>query len=163
MDKTLEQMVVLVEKGSVEQRCAALLVLGALKSQNSEVTKTVGAALNHSNPVLNDYALRYFEEVKDKSCIPLLLRFLDHTDKEVQERAVRLLTNVGEAAVGALIKQAPDSSRSWQLNAARVLGAVRGKTALKGLLQLLASGTDDFNKAVCDVITPALREMDAKE
>ena len=163
MDKTLEQMVVLVEKGSVEQRCAALLVLGALKSQNSEVTKTVGAALHHSNPVLNDYALRYFEEVKSKSSIPLLLRLLDHPDKEIQERVVRLLGNIGEAAVGTLVKQTPDSSRSWQLNAARVLCAVRGKTAVKGLLQLLASGTDDFNKAVCDMITPAMREMDAKE
>jgi len=51
----------------------------------------------------------------------------------------------------------------WQLNAARVLCAVRGKTALKGLLQMLLAGTDEFNKAVCDLMTPAIREMDVKE
>lgn len=41
--------------------------------------------------------------------------------------------------------------------------ALRGKTALEGLLQLLAAGTDETNKAVCDLLTPALREMDAKD
>jgi HEAT repeat protein len=163
MDKTLEQILTLVEKGSVEQRCAALLVLGALKSQSAEVTKTASTTLNHSNPVLNDYALRYFEEVKSKSSIPVLLRFLDHADKEIQERAVRVLSALGQAAADALIKHLADRPRSWQLNAARVLCAVRGQAALKGLLQLLASGNDDFNKAVCDLITPVIREMDAKE
>jgi HEAT repeat protein len=163
MDKTLEQILTLAEKGSVEQRCAALLVLGGLKSQNAEVTNIVGMALNHSNPVLNDYALRYFEEVKSKSCIPVLLRFLDHTDKEIQERAVRILSQLGQAAADALLKHLADTSRTWQLSAARVLSAIRSKTALQGLLRLLASGNDDFNRAVCDLITPVIREMDAKE
>ncbi len=40
---------------------------------------------------------------------------------------------------------------------------MRGKTALKGLLQLLGSGTDESNRIVCDLVTPVLREMDAKE
>ena len=30
MDKTLQEILTLLEKGTVEQRCAALLVLGAL-------------------------------------------------------------------------------------------------------------------------------------
>ena len=34
---------------------------------------------------------------------------------------------------------------------------------MKGLLQLLADGTDETNRVVCDLMTPALREMDAKE
>jgi hypothetical protein len=44
-----------------------------------------------------------------------------------------------------------------------VLAAVRGKAALKGLLQLLIAGTDETNKVICDLMTPALREMDAKD
>ncbi len=31
MDDTLQDILTLVEKGTIEQRCAALLVLGALK------------------------------------------------------------------------------------------------------------------------------------
>lgn len=163
MDSTLQQLTALVEKGSVEQRCAALLVLGALRLQNFEITKAVGAALCHANAVLKDYALRYFEEVQPKAAIPLLLPLLEDPDKEMQERAVRLLSRAGQAMVGAVLKYTPTGSRAWQLNGARVLCAIRGKAALKGLLQMLLSGTDEFNKAVCDLMTPALREMDAKE
>ena len=55
------------------------------------------------------------------------------------------------------------ASRAWQLNAVRVLCAARGKSAFKGLLQMLVSGTDEFNKSVCDLMTPMMREMDDKE
>ena len=164
MDKTLQQLITLVENGSIEQRCAALLVLAALKAQNSELTKTISTAVDQGNLVLKDYALRYLEEVQTRSYVPLLLRFLDDADKETQERVVRLLSGAGQPAVDALVKQAAKESRLWQLNAARILCAIRGKTAVKGLLrQLLISGSDEFNKAVCDFMTPAIRGMDSKE
>ncbi|HEV8340761.1 MAG TPA: HEAT repeat domain-containing protein [Candidatus Binatia bacterium] len=163
MDNTLQQLLTLVENGTVEQRCATLLVLGALKVENPRVLKTVGAILDHSNPVLKDYALRYFEEVRSQAGVPLLLKCLEEPDREMQERAVRLLSGVGRAVVHPLVQCAPTASRLWHLNAARVLCAVRGKTALKGLLQMLVSGTDDFNKSVCDLMIPAMREMGAKE
>ena len=104
MDKTLQQVVGLAANGSVEQRCAALLVLAALRAQNSEVIKAVTAALDHANPVLKDYALRYLSEVPIKSCVPLLLGFLDDPDKETQERVIRLLSSAGQPAVDALVK-----------------------------------------------------------
>jgi HEAT repeat protein len=65
--------------------------------------------------------------------------------------------------VDALLKQTATGSRGWQLNAARIFCAVGGKAAIKGLLQLLIAGTDEFNKAVCDLMTPAIRKMDSKE
>jgi HEAT repeats len=163
MDSLFQQLVKLIEKGTVEHRCAALLVLGALKLENSRVIKTVGAVFEQGNPVLTDYALRYFEEVQPKAGVPLLLRFLDDPDKDMQERAVRLLGRAGQLAVQPLLQRAAGAPRAWQLNAARVLCAVRGKIALKGLLQVLLSGTDDFNKSVCDLMTPAIREMNSKE
>ena len=162
MADILQQLLALIEKGTVEHRCAALLVLGALKLENSSIAKTVGAALEHPNPVIKDYALRYFEEVQLKNVAPLL-KFLEDPDKDVQERLVRLLIGVGQAAVQPLLQGAPAAARVWQLNAARVLCAVRGKSALKGLLQMLLSGTDEFNKAVCDLMTPVIRELEPKE
>ena len=163
MDKTLQQVVDLALNGSIEQRCAVLLVLAALKLQNPEVLKAVAAALDHANPVLKDYALRYLEEMPIKSCVPLLLRLLDDPDKETQERVIKLLSAAGQPAVDALGKQTVDGSRLWQLNAARIFCAVRGRAAIKGLLQLLIPGNDEFNKAVCDLMTPAIRAMDSKE
>ena len=77
MDNTLQDILVLIEKGTVEQRCAALLVLGALKVNNAAVVKTVGALLDSPNPVLKDFALRYFEEVQPKNNIAQLVKMLD--------------------------------------------------------------------------------------
>ena len=163
MDKTLQEIVTLIENGTIEQRCAALVVLGALKANNAAVVTLVGTLLDQPNPMLKDYALRYFEEVQPKNNIPQLLRMLDDADKELQERAVRSLSGAGQAAVQPLVQGLADASRVWQLNAARVLCQVRGKAAMKGLLQLLASGTDESNRLICDLMTPALRDMQAKE
>jgi HEAT repeat protein len=163
MDKTLQKLVDLAANGSVEQRCAALLVLAALRAQNSEVIKVVAATLDHVNPLLKDYALRYLEEVPTQSCVPLLLRFLDAGDKETQERVIQLLSGIGQRAIDPIQKHLTRESRVWQLNAARIFSAVRGKAAIKGLLQLLANGSDEFNKAVCDLMTPAIRGMDSEE
>lgn len=163
MDNTLQDILTLIENGTVEQRCAALVVLGALKANNAAVVKLVGSLLDQPNPMLKDYALRYFEEVQPKNNIAQLLRMLDDPDKEMQERAVRSLSGAGQAAVQPLLQGLAGASRAWQLNAARVLCQVRGKAAIKGLLQLLAGGTDESNRVICDLMTPALRDMDAKE
>ncbi|MGH9818109.1 MAG: HEAT repeat domain-containing protein, partial [Candidatus Acidiferrales bacterium] len=159
----MQDILTLVEKGTIEQRCAALVVLGGLKANNAAVVKLVGTLLDQPNPMLKDYALRYFEEVQPKNNIAQLLRMLDDADKEMQERAVRSLGGAGQAAVPPLLQGLAGASRVWQLNAARVLCQVRGKAGMKGLLQLLASGTDEANRVICDLMTPALREMDAKE
>ena len=163
MDNTLQDILKLIEKGTIEQRCAALLVLGALRINNAATAKLVGTILDSPNPVLKDYALRYFEAVQPKNNTAQLLKMLDDDDRDMQERAVKSLIAVGQAAVQPLIQGAKESSRTWQLNAARVLAAVRGKTALKGLLQMLVAGTDETNKVICDLMTPALRELDASE
>ena len=163
MADLLSQLLLLVDKGSVEQRCAALLVLGALNLKNAAAAKSAAAALDHANPLVRDFAFRYFEQTEPRDSVSRFLKFLDDGDKEIQERAVRLLTKAGVAATQPLIKGASAASRVWQLNAARVLSSVRNKAALKGLLQMLGGGNDDFNKVLCDLLTPALREMDARE
>lgn len=163
MDALLQKLLNLVAEGSVEQRCAALLVLAALKLDNAQVGKAVSAAIAQPNPVLKEFALRYFEEVKPKSAVPLFAGLLDDPDKDTHERAVRFLSQSGPAAVPPVLQFASGASRAGQLNAARVLCALRGKTAFSGLLQMLVAGTDEFNKTICDLMTPALRELDAKE
>lgn len=159
MDKTLRQLLTLVEKGTVEQRCAALLVAGALKLHEDGLMKIVGTLFQQSNPILKDYALRYCEEVKPKNAVPLWVRLLDDPDKDTQERAVRLLITAGQSATQPLLRSVSGTSRVWQLNAARVLCAVRGQAAFNGLLELLRAGSDEFNKSICDLMTPMLREL----
>jgi HEAT repeat protein len=163
MADLLDSILTLAEKGSVEQRSAALIVLGALKLHNARVLKSIAGALDEANPILNDYALRYVEEAQPKSAIPYVVRLLESSDRDIQDRAVRFLMRMSDAAVDALLKHMAAAPRPAQLAAARVLAAVRGKAALKGMLQMLAGGSDEFNKALCDLLTPAIREMADKE
>jgi HEAT repeat protein len=163
MADLLPQLLGLAENGNVEQRCAALLVLGALKIQSPPAIKSAGDALDDANPLVKDFAFRYFEESGSKDSLSRFLKFLDDGDKENQERAIRLLTKAGATALPALVKGMAAGSRVWQLNAARVLCAQRGKTALKALLQMLGAGSDDFNRALCDLLTPVVREMEGAE
>ena len=163
MDAVLQKLLNLAAKGTVEQRCAALLVLAALKLDNAQVVKAAGAAIAQPNPVLKDFALRYFEEVKPKSALPLFAGLLDDPDKDTHERAVRFLSQAGQAAVPAVLQFAAGASRAGQVNAARVLCELRGKAAFKGLLPMLVGGTDEFNKTICDLMTSAIRGLDDKE
>ncbi len=163
MDEILQQLLTLVAKGTIEQRCATLVVLGALKLDNAAVVKTVGAALHDSNAALKDHALRYFEIVQPRNAVPVLLELLEDSDKEIQERGVRLLGAIGQPSVQPLVARCRVASLPWRLNAAHVLSKIGGNAALHALLKMLSAGTDEFNKALCDLLTPAIREMNQKE
>ncbi len=163
MDTTLQQLLTLAREGTVERRCAALLVLGALQLCDDTVVETVGTALGQANVVIKDYALRYFEDTQAKAGIPLLLPLLDDADKDVQERGVRLLSRFGQTVIRPVLQSAKIATRLWQLNAARVLCAVRSKAAWKGILQLLPQGDTDFNRTICDMVVTALHELSEKE
>ncbi len=163
MDTTLQQLLTLTREGTVERRCAALLVLSALQLRDDTVVETVGAALGQANVVIKDYALRYFEDTQPRAGIPVLLPLLDDVDKDVQERVIRLLSRFSQAVVRPVLQSAKAATRLWQLNAARVLCAVRSKAAWKGVLQFLSQGESDFNRTVCDLVVTVLREMDERE
>src|SRR5262249_8541812 len=163
MDITLQQLLTLAREGTVERRCAALLVLAALQLRDDAVVETAGAALGQANVVLKDYALRYFEDTQAKTGVPLVLPLLDDADREVQERVIRLLPRLGRGVVRPVLQHANAAPRLWQLNAARVLCAARSKAAWKGLLQLLSQGDSEFNRTVCDLVVATLRELSEQE
>jgi HEAT repeat protein len=163
MDKTLQNLLTLAREGSIEQRSAALLVVGALKLDDDPVLDAVRIALENGNIILTDYALRYCEEVRPKACISWLLRLLQDNEKETAERAVRLLSSLGQSVVRPLVQQAKTMNRTWHLRAAQVLSAVRGKAAWQGLLQLLLVGDTEVNKTICDLVATTLRDLDEKE
>lgn len=162
-DTVLDELLTLIQEGTVERRCAALLVLGALKRQDDRVVEIAGSLLAQPNPVLKDYALRYFEDARPKASLSVLPSLLDDPDKEIQERAIRLLVGLGSAAVRPVLHGALDGSRVRQINSARVLNAVRGQAAWKGIFQILARNDVECNRTVCDLLTPTLRELNEQE
>lgn len=162
-DTMLNDLLRLVREGTVERRCAALLVLGALQRQDDSVVEKAGELLAQPNPVLKDYALRYFEDARPKASLSVFPPLLDDPDKDIQERAIRLLAAFGAAAVRPVLQGALDGSRARQINSARILNAIRGQAAWKALFQILKHGDVECNRTVCDLLIPTLRELTEKE
>lgn len=163
MEKTLQNLLALAREGNIERRSAALLVLGALKIEDDPVLEAVRMALENGNIILKDYALRYCEEVRPKACMPWLLPLLQEQEKETAERAVRLLSGLGPPVIRPLLQGAKTAPRTWHLRAAQVLGAIRGKAAWQGLLQLLLVGDTEVNKTICDFVATTMRDLGEKE
>ncbi|MBM4257689.1 MAG: hypothetical protein FJ147_17580 [Deltaproteobacteria bacterium] len=163
MDKTLQSLLTLAHEGNIERRCAALLVLGALKLEDDAVIKVVNATLAHPNALLQGYALRYVEEVHPKASLPTLLPLLEATDKETSEQALRLVSSFGQAAVRPLVQQAKGANRVWLMAAARALCTIRGKAAWQGLMQVLVHGDPEVNKTVCDLTAMTVKDLEGKE
>jgi HEAT repeat protein len=163
MDKTLQSLLTLAHNGNIERRCAALLVLAALKLEEDNVIKAVNAALEQPHALLKGYALRYVEEVRPKASLPSLLPLLEATDKEISEHALRLVSSFGQVAVRPLVQQVKGASRSWLMNAARGLCSIRGKAAWQGIMQILLQGDPEVNKTVCDLIATTVKDLDEKE
>jgi hypothetical protein len=69
-----------VENGSIEQRCAALLVLAALRAQNSSHKDRL-CGVDQANPVLKDYAPLFRRSANGRA---FLAPFLDDADKEAR-------------------------------------------------------------------------------
>jgi HEAT repeat protein len=162
-DTLIDDLLKLVREGTIERRCAALLVLDALQRQEPQIVEAAGQILSQANPVLKDYALRYFEDARPKASITFLLPLLEETDKELQERGVRLLTSFGQATIRPLAQSALNGSRARQINSARVLLAIRGQAAWKELFHILAQNDVECNRTVCDSFSPILRELEGKE
>src|SRR5581483_3895353 len=146
MDKTLQRLVTLAREGNTEHRCAALLVLSALKLDEAKVVEAVNAALAHPNALLKGYALRYVEEVRPKASLPSLLPLLESPEKETSDHAVRLVVKLGQTAIRPLVQHIKGASRPWLINAARALCAIRGKAAWQGVMQVLLRGDPEVNK-----------------
>ncbi len=163
MDKTLQGLLTLVHGGHIERRCAALLVLGALKLDEDKVVEAVNSVLEQPNAILRSYALRYVEEIRPKASLPSLLPLLDTTDKETSDHALRLISQFGPAAVRPLLQHVKGASRTWLINAVRGLCTIRGRAAWQAVMQVLAQGDPEVNKTVCDLFATTVKDLDDKE
>jgi HEAT repeat protein len=163
MDATLKGLVNLLEKGDVEARCAALVVLTRLGSAEDRVAGAAAAAVANPNVLLRDFALGYFEQVKSPRTVDAVLPLLDAEDEPVRKRAVAILAPHGAAAVGAARRAIKNAPRR-RLNAIiDLFAAVRSGAALDGLFELIATDDLDTSRSACDALTAQIATVSDKE
>ena len=163
MDATLKGVIGLVGGPDVEARCAALLVLTQLKNDEDRVVDAVGTALTAKNVVVRDFAVGYFEHVRPRQGVDLLVPLLEADDEPLRHRIVSILATFGQAAVTAVKKRVKDAPRR-RLNAIIDLcGRVRTAAALDLLFELIAGDDFDASRAACDVLIAAVPALDTRE
>jgi len=162
VDATLKGVIGLVSGADVEARCAALLVLTQLASDDERVVRSVGEALNAKNVVVRDFAVGYFEQVRPREGVALLVPLLDTDDDGLRQRIVAILAAYGQAAITATRRLARDAPRR-RLNALIDLCArVRTGAALDVLFDLIASDDFDASRGACDALTAIVPALDAR-
>lgn len=163
MDKTLKAVVSFVGAPDVELRCAALLVLAQLGSDDDAVVAGVRGALRGANVVVRDFALNYLERVRPKAALDDLLALLDSEDDAVRQRVTEILAAYGAAAVSAARKLLKEAPRRRVNAIANLCGRVRSAAAFDVLFQLMAGGDFETNRLVGDLIEAALRDLSDAE
>ncbi|MBI3784154.1 MAG: HEAT repeat domain-containing protein [Deltaproteobacteria bacterium] len=162
MDATLKSLVQLVGATDVELRCAALLVLTQIEVVEDKVVKAVGEALASKNSVVRDFAVGYFERLRPRDGVRLLVPLLDSEEEGLRQRVVAILVEYGQPAVAATRKLAEGAPRR-RLNAIIDLcSRVRTAAALDLLFELMASDDFDINRTACDALIAAVPSLDAR-
>ena len=162
MDATLKRIIELIGVPDVEVRCAALLLLTRLESDDDKVVRAVGEALAAKNAVVRDFAVGYFEHVRPREGLSYLVPLLDSEEEALRQRLVNILAAYGQGAVGAVKKLVKDAPRR-RLNAIIDLCArVRSSAALDVLFELMAGEDFDINRAACDALISTVPALDAR-
>ncbi len=162
MDQTLKRVAALVGSGDVESRCAALLVLTQLGSDEAPVIDAVAEALRAPNVVVRDFALTYLEGIRPKAGLQHLLPLLDSEDDSLRHRAAAVIAAYGAAAIAAVRKRRAEAPRR-RLNAiVEIAGQVRTAAAYELLFEIMAQGDFETNRLAGDALEAAVRDMDSR-
>ena len=92
-------------------------------------------------------------EVRSDEAIPGLLKFVEHSDSDVRQRAANVLGKIGsEAAIPGLLKLVEHSDYDVRWRAADVLGKISSKAAIPGLIELVEHSNSDVRRRVADAL-----------
>jgi HEAT repeat protein len=156
MDATLKGVLGLLGGADVETRCAAMVVLTRLRSDEQPIVREVAKTLANKNAVVRDFGLSYFGEVQPKSGIPHLLPLLDHEETAVRDRAASILSSYGQGAVAELKKLIKDAPRRRVYAIIQICATVLTSNALDILFGFMGAEDFETNRAACDALIAAL-------
>lgn len=128
------------------QACAAK----ALAQIGNAAFLPVLSALEHGSNIQRRRAAEILGELRASRAIEPLIGALDDSDEAVQVCAAKALTQIGNAAIPALLSVLEDGSNLQQKRAAEVLGNIGDQRAVPALIDALAQGY------------PALRQQAAR-
>ncbi|HJL16872.1 MAG TPA: HEAT repeat domain-containing protein [Sandaracinaceae bacterium LLY-WYZ-13_1] len=146
-----------------ERRLAAVIVLGELAPKGAAVTAGLTAVLEDDGPALQRHALDALRRIGvKKKTLPYLWPLLSSGDAEVRAAAADAVASVGDAVVGEVRARLAEAEGEERRALESILSRLGGKEAFDALLEALAEGDEETNRATALELRHHVKEADGK-
>lgn len=140
MNAMLATLCAMLKSSRPEQPVAAAIVLAEMRPKEPGVVKALAGALAEGSRPLRLAALDALGQIASPHAVPAVLPLLEAADDEIREKATRVLTQIGPAAVKPIARQILDAPPPARRSLIMVLSRVKTPDSVQALLSLLESG-----------------------
>jgi len=142
----IDRIVKMLDDGAPERQLAAIIVLGELKSKAA--VKPLTSILEGGAPALQRHALEALKSIGiTRSGLVALWPLLGSRDANVRNAAIDTIASVGESVVSDVRRRLSDAEGDQRRALESVLSRLGGKEAFDVLLEALAAGDEEANRA----------------
>ena len=144
-----------------ERRVAAAIVLGELKAKGPEVIKGLARMLAEDGPVTQRHALEALARINAKPALASIWPLLASRDEDVRRAATEAIASLGEAVVPDVRARLASAEGAERRALESVLAQLGGKEAFDALLEALAEGDEETNRATALELRTHVKSADA--
>lgn len=144
-----------------ERRVAAAIVLGELKAKGPAVIKGLARMLDEDGPVSQRHALEALARIHAKAALPSMWPLLGSRDDDVRAAASEAIASIGEAVVPEVRARLASAEGAQRRGLESILARLGGKEAFDALLDALAEGDDETNRATALELRHHVKRADA--
>lgn len=157
----VDRIVAMLEDPAAERRMAAAIVLGELGAKGPAVVKGLVGILERDGPVLQRHALEALERIGSKPALAAIWPLLASRDEEVRAAASRAIASVGESVVPEVRARLAAAEGPERRALESILTQLGGKEAFDALLDALAEGDEESNRATALELRRHVKDADA--
>jgi HEAT repeat protein len=157
----LDTIVKMLADPAPERRVAAAIVLGELKAKGPEVVKGLARMLAEDGPVSQRHALDALARINAKPALESIWPLLASRDDDVRRAASEAVASIGEAVIPDVRARLASAEGAERRALESILAHLGGKEAFDALLDALAEGDDETNRATALELRTHVKSADA--
>lgn len=157
----VDRIVAMLEDAAPERRMAAAIVLGELGAKGPAVVKGLTSMLSSDGPVLQRHALDTLKRIGSKPALEAIWPLLSSRDEDVRAAASEAVASIGEGVVPEVRRRLATAEGGERRALESILTQLGGKEAFDALLDALAEGDEESNRATALELRRHVKDADA--
>lgn len=157
----LDTIVKMLADPAPERRVAAAIVLGELKAKGPEVVKGLARMLAEDGPVSQRRALDALARINAKPALDSIWPLLASRDDDVRRAASEAVASIGEGVIPDVRARLASAEGAERRALESILARLGGKEAFDALLDALAEGDEETNRATALELRTHVKSADA--